>query len=58
MRKVTTATILHNNRVLIAKQAPGDKLEGKWEFPGGKIEPGKTPQKCLKRESLALCCGT
>lgn len=50
MKEVTAAIILKNNKVLIAQRAPGDKLAGKWEFPGGKIEPGETPQECLKRE--------
>ncbi|WP_235838831.1 (deoxy)nucleoside triphosphate pyrophosphohydrolase [Desulfosporosinus metallidurans] len=42
--------ILKANRVLIAQRAPGENLAGKWEFPGGKIEPGETPEECLKRE--------
>ncbi len=50
MKEVTAAIILKSNRVLIAKRAPGENLAGKWEFPGGKIEPGETPQECLKRE--------
>lgn len=50
MKEVTAAIIINNNRVLIAQRAPDDKLAGKWEFPGGKIEPGETPQECLKRE--------
>ena len=50
MKQVTAAIILKDNKVLIAQRAPDDKLAGKWEFPGGKIEPGETPQECLKRE--------
>ena len=50
MKEVTAAIIIKENRVLIAERAPGENLAGKWEFPGGKIELGETPQKCLKRE--------
>ncbi|ODA39241.1 8-oxo-dGTP diphosphatase MutT [Desulfosporosinus sp. BG] len=50
MKEVTAAIILKNNKVLIAQRVPSDKLAGKWEFPGGKIELGETPQECLKRE--------
>jgi len=50
MKEVTAAIIIKENRVLIAKRAPGENLAGKWEFPGGKIELGETPQECLKRE--------
>ena len=50
MKQVTAAIILKDNKVLIAQRAPEDNLAGKWEFPGGKIEPGETPQECLKRE--------
>ncbi|MDQ7094066.1 8-oxo-dGTP diphosphatase MutT [Desulfosporosinus sp. PR] len=50
MKEVTAAIILKDNKVLIAQRAPGENLAGKWEFPGGKIEAGETPQECLKRE--------
>jgi len=50
MKEVTAAIIMKENRVLIAERAPGENLAGKWEFPGGKIEPGETPEGCLKRE--------
>lgn len=50
MKEVTAAIILRDNRVLIAQRAPEDKLAGKWEFPGGKIEPRETPPECLIRE--------
>ena len=44
------AIIKDENRLLIAKRHSKDPLGGKWEFPGGKIEPGETPQECLVRE--------
>ena len=50
MKQVTAAIILKDNKVLIAQRAPEDNLAGKWEFPGGKIEPRETPQECLNRE--------
>lgn len=50
MKEVTAAIIMKANRVLIAERAHGQNLAGKWEFPGGKIELGETPQECLKRE--------
>ncbi|SHI25273.1 (deoxy)nucleoside triphosphate pyrophosphohydrolase [Desulfosporosinus lacus] len=50
MREVTAAIIVKNDQVLIAQRADNDKLAGKWEFPGGKIEPGESLQECLKRE--------
>lgn len=39
-----------DNRVLIAQRPMGKSLAGLWEFPGGKIEPGETPEDCLIRE--------
>jgi 8-oxo-dGTP diphosphatase len=47
---VTAAVIRKNGKVLIAQRAAGKHLEGLWEFPGGKIEKGETPEQCLKRE--------
>ena len=45
------ACILSNEKgeVFSAERAYGD-LKGKWEFPGGKIEPGETPEQAIKRE--------
>ncbi len=50
MKEVTAAIIMNENRVLIAERAPDENLAGKWEFPGGKLEPGETLKECLKRE--------
>ncbi|MDP3790513.1 MAG: (deoxy)nucleoside triphosphate pyrophosphohydrolase [Candidatus Omnitrophota bacterium] len=49
-RQVAAAVIEKNSKILIAKRRSGDTLGGKWEFPGGKIEPGETPEECLTRE--------
>lgn len=46
---VTAAIIRNGNKVLIA-QRQGGPLAGKWEFPGGKLEPGESPEQCLARE--------
>jgi|LSQX01.3.fsa_nt_gb 8-oxo-dGTP diphosphatase len=50
MQDVTAAIIIENNKVLLTRRAPGEKHAGWWEFPGGKIEDGETPEKCLLRE--------
>lgn len=39
-------------RMLIARRAPGKSQAGMWEFPGGKLEPGESPEACLHRELL------
>lgn len=50
MKTVTAAIIFQNNQVLLTRRKSGQKLEGYWEFPGGKTEKDETPQKCLERE--------
>jgi 8-oxo-dGTP diphosphatase len=47
---VTAAIIWDGEKVLIARRGPTSKLAGLWEFPGGKVEAGETPEECLKRE--------
>lgn len=36
--------------MLVARRARGQRLEGKWEFPGGKVHDEETPEECLRRE--------
>jgi 8-oxo-dGTP diphosphatase len=44
------ALIDADGRVLLAQRPEGKQLAGLWEFPGGKVEPGETPEQCLIRE--------
>jgi 8-oxo-dGTP diphosphatase len=39
-----------DNRVLLARRPEGKKMAGLWEFPGGKLNPGETPEAALIRE--------
>ena len=44
------ALIDADGRVLLAQRPPGKSLAGLWEFPGGKVEPGESPEIALIRE--------
>lgn len=44
------ALIDTDNRVLLQKRPPGKALAGLWEFPGGKVDPGESPERALIRE--------
>lgn len=44
------ALIDPDGRVLLAQRPEGKSMAGLWEFPGGKIEPGETPEAALVRE--------
>ena len=48
--KVTAGILRQNGLVLIARRKPGKHMAGKWEFPGGKIEQGESPEESLARE--------
>ena len=50
MTSVTCAIIERDSKILIARRAADQKLAGKWEFPGGKVEAGESSEECLKRE--------
>jgi 8-oxo-dGTP diphosphatase len=39
-----------DNRVLLSKRPEGKSLAGLWEFPGGKVDAGETPEEALRRE--------
>lgn len=47
---VACALVDADRRVLIAQRPEGKALAGLWEFPGGKVEPGETPEAALIRE--------
>ncbi|WP_339717000.1 (deoxy)nucleoside triphosphate pyrophosphohydrolase, partial [uncultured Sneathiella sp.] len=44
------ALVDDDNRVLIAQRPEGKSMAGLWEFPGGKVETGETPEAALIRE--------
>ena len=47
--KVVAAVIKNDNKIFATQRGYGDFKDG-WEFPGGKIEEGETPEKALERE--------
>jgi 8-oxo-dGTP diphosphatase len=49
---VACAIIERNGLVLAAQRSVSMSLPLKWEFPGGKIDPGESPEQCLKRELM------
>ena len=47
---VTAAVIRRGDRYLVTRRQKGVHLEGLWEFPGGKCDPGESLAACLQRE--------
>ena len=47
---VVGAAIIEDGKILCAQRGPSMSLPLKWEFPGGKIEPGESPEEALARE--------
>ncbi|MHB8055034.1 MAG: (deoxy)nucleoside triphosphate pyrophosphohydrolase [Candidatus Aminicenantales bacterium] len=50
MIEVTAAVIKNDDRILICRRREGERFGGLWEFPGGKTEPGESPEQGLCRE--------
>lgn len=50
MKPVVGAAILRDGRVLAARRTSPPEAAGRWEFPGGKLESGETPDAALARE--------
>lgn len=44
LKNVVAGIVTFEEKILIAKRAEGEKMEGRWEFPGGKIEKDETPE--------------
>ena len=52
---VAAAVLILEGRVLLTRRAEGQHLAGMWEFPGGKLEEGESPEAALYRECLEEC---
>lgn len=50
MTRVAVGIIRRNGTILVCQRKKGGRYELKWEFPGGKVEPGETIVQCLERE--------
>jgi len=60
--KVTAAWLFCGDAVFLARRGPGQNNAGMWEFPGGKVEVGESPEQALVREireelNLEIRCG-
>ena len=47
---VAVGILVDDGLALVARRRPGKHLEGSWEFPGGKVQPGETCEQALRRE--------
>jgi len=50
MMVVTSGVICREDKVLIAQRRQDDSMGGLWEFPGGRVDKGETPDECIVRE--------
>src|SRR5665647_905924 len=56
VKDVVAAILFREEKVLIAQRANHDPLAGLWEFPGGKVEHGESPEDSLIREMQEEFC--
>lgn len=47
---VSAGIVIRGGKIMLCQRKPGDRLGLKWEFPGGKLEKGESPQQALERE--------
>ena len=52
---VAAAVVIRDGRVLLTRRTEGQHLAGMWEFPGGKLEDGESPEEALVRECREEC---
>ncbi|MFC3740986.1 (deoxy)nucleoside triphosphate pyrophosphohydrolase [Paractinoplanes deccanensis] len=51
-RVIVAAVIISDGRVLACERSAPPEVAGRWEFPGGKVEPGETEEQALARECV------
>jgi 8-oxo-dGTP diphosphatase len=49
--QISVAIVISGQRILLSQRPAGTHLEGMWEFPGGKVKAGETPEAAVKREA-------
>lgn len=49
---VTAAIIIQDGKILLTRRPDDKRHPGMWEFPGGKVDPGESPEDALRRELL------
>jgi len=47
---VSAGIVSRDGKIMLCQRKPGDRMALKWEFPGGKLEAGESPQQALERE--------
>lgn len=52
---VAAAVVIEDGAVLLTQRPAGTHLAGHWEFPGGKVEPGESPEDAVVRECREEC---
>lgn len=52
---VAAAAVRRGGQVLLTRRGKGTHLAGYWELPGGKLEPGEDPERCVVRECREEC---
>jgi 8-oxo-dGTP diphosphatase len=50
MTRVAVGILRKDGKILVCQRKKGSRYGLKWEFPGGKVEPGETTLECLERE--------
>lgn len=50
MKQSIACILIHNGKVLVGKRVPGGQMGERWEFPGGKVELGESPEVAILRE--------
>jgi 8-oxo-dGTP diphosphatase len=50
MERSVAGILVHQNKVFVAQRGKGGSFGGRWEFPGGKVEPGEKDEEAVTRE--------